>query len=804
MGFFAGSRSEVDTIWSELLPSRASMTEALAALASRDPSTWPRTNLQPLHEPLSDQELGRRGYRPEVSFLWEHLGPRWAPGFTIWSRVLPDAVREQCISVLRSVGCMSWSTSDQVFGVLKELSGLAKKGGDDLFPGYWKYLVDMVTMTAYVPPGSLESRLADVKGWVSSPMEHTLAGADYDKLFREGVARVLDSAPHLGSSVVGSQTVEEFVSTRMAEATGGSSDFRGGVEYESDRGSWARPRRTKVASFLSYSDDTLREWLTEPLTVSSTYEVAREVEKSERGKAKARSVIMSGDRTHWRMAFVGQVVESMMSSSSLSTLWMSPSATLEMWLRIQRSLGRTWQMPLDASSFDETVSASELRIVMEEVIALLERIGDSERAHTARLIAGTIVPDWSPASGGTSVSVDGVLVRVRKGVLSGWRWTAWIDTVVNLARVFGLAKYTRSYGYSDPVSVVGQGDDDQLSFTHPEDAAALYLAYREANIDVNPSKFFLAEGRDEFLRIVVEVDKVAGYPARGIGAVLWKSPLSSRPRPGPERIRETFELWNLLACRGMDPTVCFSMALDDASSSNELPIKTVRCIALTPATVGGSGVYLGRYYTGRWLSVTPSQPTFGTRFRGISESVGSWLPQGLRAAVVNEYASTNLTMPKVKVEWKPHRVFRPPNIKMWEGTLPRGARVRTSPPMTVRSPLMAILVGQCFRTMSWEDAHATVSSFIDPRFKDVSVRVLRDMGKAAWRRWVSGDLPIKTPIVWGLGPVSTSVAYRELAEQCFATALLRKGNLGLLKSLLLRAEFEFPHLFRGSRLAFGV
>lgn len=797
-------RADAVPVWDQLTPSEARLRLEVVRLGERPASSWPKTDLPPLFEPLSESDLSRRGYRPRVMEKWLHLGPRWAPGFTLWETLLPPEVLDDCLTVMATVGAHTWSTADQVFGTLKELSTLAKKGGDALFPQYWKFLVDLPTMTDYVPSGSRNARIADVMEWVAEDISHELLLADYSSLFRSGVAGLLSSAPHLGRALQRAQSVDEFVANRMTVGTGGSSSTRTGVTFLDKRGKSVKPRRTKAVSMLGLSSTVLRRWLLEEVSPASTLEVAREVDKSERGKARARSIIMSDDRTHWRMSFVGQVIEDMMGGSQSSTLWMSSRSVMDMWVRLRSTLGIGWRMPLDASSFDATVSAGELRVVMEEVIHFLSRSGQDERAHVAELIAATIVPGWSADSGGTVVDVAGTRVRVRKGVLSGWRWTAWMDTVVNLARVAALASYCARFGAEPPISVIGQGDDDQLTMRREVDGAALFLAYREANIDVNPSKFFLSPVRDEFLRVVVDRNGVAGYPGRGIGALLWSSPLSSRPRPGPDRVRSRFELWNLLAARGMRRDVCFNLAVEDAASGSEISQANVLRLAYTPATLGGIGVQYERLSSRKMLAATPNVREVHTVVSGISDDVGDWIPPALRTTTLQLYASTTLTLPGVSETWRRSSLERVERVDWGSPPLPTGGGMSVRAIYSNKSPLVGPMLQVASRELDSTAFRALAEGHMSDQSLLESPRVWTALGKSAWYKWVLDDMPVRSPIVWGVGPLSTALVFNDLAARSMASSVLRRGGMGMFKSLLLTSELSVGRELYGSAYSLGV
>lgn len=159
------------------------------------------------------------------------------------------------------------------------------------------------------------------------------------------------------------------------------------------------------------------------------------------------------------------------------------------------------------------------------------------------------------------------------GILSGWRWTALIDTIVNLAEVDMAERYANLNNYQLKIRELNaQGDDDWFKLNSYSDGVALWLIYESFGLNVNPGKFFLSKTRDEYLRRVLDKDKITGYPARSVTALMFRNPVNEKETVGIERHRQTFMKWKLFAERldsTMNNTWFFKQWVADSLNSDK-------------------------------------------------------------------------------------------------------------------------------------------------------------------------------------------------------------------------------------------
>jgi hypothetical protein len=102
------------------------------------------------------------------------------------------------------------------------------------------------------------------------------------------------------------------------------------------------------------------------------------------------------------------------------------------------------------------------------------------------------------------------------GLPSGWRWTAVLDTIINIASFNVIKDITQSrLGKNIHISnLYAQGDDVILATKTVDTAACIMDTYEKLGYEVHPLKTFISRNRAEFLRRSYEVTGVTGYIAR--------------------------------------------------------------------------------------------------------------------------------------------------------------------------------------------------------------------------------------------------------------------------------------------------
>jgi hypothetical protein len=222
-------------------------------------------------------------------------------------------------------------------------------------------------------------------------------------------------------------------------------------------------------------------------------------------------------------------------------LWLNKKGAFNLWQSMAPD--GTVRMPLDQSEFDKNVTLRQVKILLHLIKRILVNYKLGEEVEE---IMDLIIY----ALDGGHVYGVGDKIEITNGILSGWRWTAMLDTMVNIVELKMGLRYCREHGQKvDLRDSNSQGDDVWMKLGSYDDAFALWYSYKSFGLDVNPKKFFVDTKRDEYLRRVLDQNVITGYPARSVASICFRNPIQEREPPGPQRVRSNFGKWKLFAER---------------------------------------------------------------------------------------------------------------------------------------------------------------------------------------------------------------------------------------------------------------
>jgi hypothetical protein len=421
-------------------------------------------------------------------------------------------------------------------GQARALSEYAKKKGT-VVDENWRSLVDLHRLRDYLPYAADAEFVEDIKDWVQRKPLHTWNGDErkwYHK-FREKFREVLRRGGKRPDKVT---SIDEFIENGDIWCTSGSG-------FEPDAGKLKVYNLTKKSEVEVKKNKwsvrwSLSNYKIKRLIFKKRHQRCKAVQKSEPGKVRA--VISSDLALYLKMSYVSTFLEKIFRGRKDSTLFMDADARFELWQKM--AYDGTQRMPLDQSEFDRNVSFEQITIMLEEIkYFLVDMQAPADILEVMDLIIYAL-------SGGY-VIIGGVRIPIHNGVLSGWRWTALLDTLVNLTELAMAQEWVRENSVipAELVDYNAQGDDDWLKINRRDTAIALWLAYESFGLFVNPGKFFLDTRRDEYLRRVYDKGKITGYPARSITSIAFRNPVSEKETVGADRIRQSLTKWKLFSER---------------------------------------------------------------------------------------------------------------------------------------------------------------------------------------------------------------------------------------------------------------
>lgn len=722
-----------------------------------------------LTDPLSDAELGRRRfvrYWDETHWgPFSVLGPRWGPGLSLYLFVLPSSAGAWLRRLLSDLGLFRSQSSSGVAKGLKHLSDVMKKQGV-LLSGYWRFAVNLETLGGYRAPLPMSTFIPELRQWATGDIIHAFptgsrsSEALFIKHFRSGIRDFLNLAPSVRSANQKALTLDEFVSDPSNWTSDGSTQYKGKVQVQAD-GKLVSLTTNKTTTGLLLDPEYVRKAILDPHV-----QTLRPIEKLESGKVRA--VVNADDTIYLKMAFVSNWLERALKGHPQTTLFMTSEQRMDMWQRLSAGTHlRTTKIPLDQSHFDWQPNKRMLAACIAEIKRFVAENATVDRSTLLRTI-DSINYTLVETTGKIVVADDGLLVSipVEKGVMSGWRWTALIDTLCNVGELRAASELCATWGLPNPVSsFVAQGDDDQVtspSFSH---ATALACAYSAMNFEINPGKFFIDTTRDEFLRLVPLRDRIIGYPSRAINNLLWRNPINPDPLPGELSIKAQLAQWTLLINRGCDMDKCLKLMLIDMGNRNKIGRQDLIDYLLTPASYGGCGLVGTPLLRSRNLSLSQSKVdrvfSVVSKLPGLSRVQDSATRLGIPQEVVESSVKQVLPLTKLRGSVSDYKVAEvvPGITKIVEPIdmhVPRAYVMSDAVPRFLHSHYTRLLV----RNRQYDILLKYCDPDVLPYFRQFQSR----MTKACFDQWLLGNLPLNAPVVVGYSPEQVSVLFSKLVN----------------------------------------
>ena len=741
---------------------------------------------------------------PNTNVNFEDFGPRWGRGLSLAFEVLPFEYKNQVYQVMKTIGVFNQKTEKGLRPVLKELSDVAKKHGDILFEGYWKLLVNWENLGGYLEIPEMSLFKPDIREWVTGVMEHKMINPEtmaldedhFLETLSEGMMDFYNQGPNLKGGIKKAMTIKEYAADPSIWMSSGSS-MSNFVEHNKaiyaldvKTGKYKKAKKTKSRTGLALGPDEVEEILRtkEPKRLAQ-YNVA--IPKAEPGKVRA--VVNSALEMFLRMDYVSVFLETAMKGHPMTTLYYSEEQMFDMWERMGNEAKdlNGIKIPLDQSHFDWQQNMKMIEAfckVTENYIRI--SMDPGEVKDDLLWVMDSICQGMYKLQG--VVVIDDEVIKVEKGVLSGWRWTALIDTVFNLGEMHCARKMIGTIAPNLPSGVtdlIGQGDDDKVMCSSAGYAAALTIAYDIMNFEINPGKFFVDNIRDEYLRQVSEPGLVCGYLVRGINTILWRNPGSSDPPAGLLRAGDQLKAWNKLINRGGNESRILQLLLRDISKGNGLTRDEVQHLLRTPVTVGGLG-YLLNEPSEVWLSFKPGEVIYNTKIKtaglnGLRSELKVWKERYGREFTNDERSEAVLDRLDVSsfaerevVEGKVTETpFKRMSNMTWDKNFlsvqydgpPLSARVREEYPR---------ILGKYVLQKELEDKNGfeyVQDKWIDPTMSEFSKRIYARGGRRIWTDWILDKLPFKTPIVPGWREEAVSLCYRRVISR-FWYRLTKKAS----------------------------
>lgn len=709
---------------------------------------------RPLLEPLAKEEIVRRRFQPPAEPGYERLGPRFSVAFSILMNVVRGPERALFQEFLSEVAKRSYVYEDHFRADLKAVESWVKVNGDFL-PG-WKILVGLNTCGGYLPAPPIEEFLDDVKVWVFSQTdfhpERSLPG--WQDCFTEAVSYFFAGLGPLTPR----RSVEDFL--RSGDwARPGSANVPVAVTVSDVEGGEIKVRKTKDLLALSLPLQDLLGYFWQSRPTPGRALVKREA-------TKARAVLITDLPSYLQMSWISDTLEPALKGNTYTSLLFSGGKLSELWIDMARKASDPayWKLPVDQSHFDHNISLAMIETVIK---SLAKTLMGPEFSAVISLILRSLV--YEPPG----VFVGSQLVQVNKGILSGWRWTALLDSVCNFGQVYGsylwITRYVLAVYVYFVFSLVVQGDDARMLCLNPGLGIAVCEVMRACGFEINPNKTWLSPFRDEYLRKVAQNEgnsrTCRGYPARSMLSICWRNPINPPSSNLVLQVTGISQRWKELLARGADMGAVgryFLRELKNLGRKYRVSLVSLERWAATPSWAGGlDWWWLGESYVSIAQIITPTHyhiqglnalvvatigiaalwrvPLTGTVWKDIRDKVSQTLqpydPSRLSGIAKFEFKPVQHTS---KGYAYPNRNFNQlcPVRAIWD---PVVTHFRRGYPDWLLDTIMVASL------RSGDLAPATVHAWQGMR-SGFSEHIYRVHGKAIWLQWLCGqlDLPVRT------------------------------------------------------------
>jgi hypothetical protein len=372
------------------------------------------------------------------------------------------------------------------------------------------------------------------------------------------------------------------------------------------------------------------------------------------------------------------------------------------------------------------------------------------------------------------VMVGKHILKYLNGVLSGWRWTALIDTLVNSGELNAVSDYVKEQLDIEPkVGLdVEQGDDIRLLTINYSAAVMIWYAYTKAKFNVNPSKFFISDKVDEFLRQVTDGYSIHGYPARACTALVWRNPVSRELLNGEERIREACGSWNQFFNRQKFRSD--KIMVRDLAGANKISQDQVQSLLDSPACVGGLGYSIS--FEKDWSGIEKGRVSFNYHFEKIPPlAVTLGKQYSIDPKIIEALWLPNVEPPAgTTPDYRPGRIYQRKLFVPLKYNKPQVSSVNMRFCIfrsDIPSSVVTVIKEQAIMTKNW----VVLRDIVALHYKDIFDIIFKKFTRRVFIDWVLDRLPFATPIKPGWSSAATALLHSKCANAMW-NRLLTEGH----------------------------
>lgn len=712
-------------------------------LVTKDSTYDQDKQVLPFNKELSSDEKKRLRYAHSIDNKYQMLGPRWGTSFSLFLSICP--MRKHVHRFLTvDFDIRKFLSANALFEFLKQLSIVAKQYNEKFSP-FWYCLVNLETFGWHVSGEITQDVRQEIEDWVVKDIRHgDLDGSvtNFEKVFSQVAKEQLSKACTGPYHVI---SLNDWLDDIHNYCLNGATH----LETKLLLSDGSRPRHTKTSAYLSLTKQFLFDWI---LTFEK--DIATIIMKKETGKA--RPVINAGDHMYLQMSYIDSFLNKRIRST-YSTLFMSQMEIFSLKARTIHMIGEKVSLPLDQSNFDHQPTNEMVLSILYAVQSILPQQHEYRRVMDLIILqmkVGTII----------HFPTGGDITR-KKGICSGWKWTAFLDTWINITTFFVAVRLLHTQRFTTLLYNLfnAQGDDDLIMLDNEAHALLLIEAYKRMNFAVNEKKFFISRRYHEYLRILYTNSGSTGYPARSIVSLLVRSPITKDPISGLLRARQQANNWKIAIDRGCK---AHKHLLRDISIANNMTCDQVDAWLKTPACLGGFG---WNAFGESGVSLSEGRVVRSNHISNIKllRNV-DMITEKILIPMIDDTSKGELIKGEVRtVRWK----FRTYHIDL-NNQLPIHASFRSE-----NKFYNEVELERCISNKNW----VSVFQLLDQSLIPFARRLFSIASRHIFIDWLRGSLPFSMPNIDGWNQADLSPLWSQITRAAWAAACrratLRRNNL---------------------------
>jgi hypothetical protein len=480
--------------------------------------------LQDLDFSKLDDTLCRRFWKMNKNY--RKFGRKWCYLFSAYTNMLPLCQRSfftRNILNVNSDCCESCWISR-----LKDISNVCLQGVLYDFRLEYKIFLDLKVLGGYDTACNRES----------PPPYREVFGITSDQSLTDRLKFWIDDTVNKISTKQVGYSFDEFVSFRDAWATTGAAV--GGkakkVEFSTSKRDVKSLRvNTKWFSSCHLKDSEISDRCTDP----DKRVIVKPFVKSD--EAAALRTVQGYDMYSLiRVSYLEEAVLDFNGGGEWTSIGLDGSKKVKMSNKILMRDG-FFRLCTDQSSFDQSQAKSWIVYCMQQLVARLSKSNNPDLARIGAIELQSL--------NNVDIFEGNSSFEWKHGILSGYRWTALLDSILNRAA-------TRVVLERLNVKVLFemyQGDDAIVKLNREVDLQAVSEEYSSLGLSVNPSKSWGHTLNCEYLHeIYWKGTTVYGFPARAAKSLIWDKPKVGKPSFGELKVRELLSTCLMCVRRGLD------------------------------------------------------------------------------------------------------------------------------------------------------------------------------------------------------------------------------------------------------------